>query len=95
MLVNRLESCEWRVEFILASNSLQNPNVPSVQLKLNVIADKTLESSLKQEEKGEAAAGSDEGEGEKVVPFAFGVDADKLRVFLHELKQARALMERF
>ena len=69
--VNRLDSCEWRVDFVLASSSLQDLNVPSVQLNFNV-------------------APSDGG---AIQSHAFAVDADKVRVFLTELKAARNLME--
>lgn len=71
--VDKLGSVEWRVDYILASSSLQDLNAPSVQLKLNV--------------KKSSEGGAD------IEPVAFEMNADKFRVFLHEMKAARALME--
>jgi len=68
--LNRLESVEWRVDFIVASSDLQELNAPSVQLKVNV-------------------ASAEQGKE----THSFGVDQDKLRVLLHELKAARSLMD--
>jgi len=34
--LNRLENCEWRVDFVLSSSNLQELNAPSVQLNFNI-----------------------------------------------------------
>eukprot|EP01125_Pyxidicula_operculata_P021461 TRINITY_DN8275_c0_g1_i1.p1 TRINITY_DN8275_c0_g1~~TRINITY_DN8275_c0_g1_i1.p1 ORF type:complete len:198 (+),score=50.67 TRINITY_DN8275_c0_g1_i1:57-650(+) len=70
--LNRLDSVDWRVDFILASSNLQELNTPSLQLNLNV---------------------RPSSDPENTESHNFGVDQDKLRVLLHELKVARALMD--
>jgi hypothetical protein len=71
--VDKLQSTDWRVDYILSSSSLQELNAPSVQLKLNITKSSTDDKTTE--------------------PISFEMNADKFRVFLHELKAARALME--
>lgn len=73
--MERFESVDWRVDFVLSSSSLQEINQPSVQLNLNVqnLSKKNTPSSIES--------------------HAFGVDADKFRILLHELKAAKEVMK--
>jgi len=41
----RLDKVEWRVDYLLSSNSLQNINMPSVRMKLHINEDQLKESS--------------------------------------------------
>lgn len=71
--MDKLEYVGWRIDYILASSSLQDLNAPSVQLKLDIKKNSDGESTTE--------------------PVSFEMNADKFRVFLNELKAARALME--
>lgn len=75
--LNRITNTEWRIDFILSSSSLKDLNQPQVLLNLHV-----KPVLVKTEKKAKEPKS-----------HAFGIDQDKFRVLLHELKVARALMK--
>jgi len=82
----RLESVDWRVDYLIGSNSFRDLRVPSVQLKLNL--------SLT----GNKSKTADDQESNTIKKkinqeHAFEIDADKFRVLFNELKTARTLMD--
>jgi hypothetical protein len=103
--VNRVKAVQWRVNYILSSNSFQKINTPTVllrvTLKRNVLAKnrKTRKSTndnasiiddvLAKEEARQAQALAQK----YPVVFTFGVNQDKFRVLLQELKVARDIMK--
>ena len=76
--LNRITNLEWRVDFILSSSSLKELNHPQILLNLHI-------------KPTVAKVAKDKKITNKIV--AFGIDQDKFRVLLHELKVARSLMK--
>jgi hypothetical protein len=103
LLVNRIKTIEWRVNFILSSNCYQKINTPTVllrvTLKRNVLAKKRKarrgeEKSIIDDVLQREEAKKEQQLAQKYpVMFTFGVNQDKFRVLLQELKVARDIMK--
>lgn len=99
--LNRIKSVDWRVNYILSSNTYQKINTPTVllrvTLKRNVLAKKRKarrEASIIDDILAKEEAKKDQELAVKYpVVFTFGVNQDKFRVLLQELKVARDIMK--
>jgi len=68
--LSRVKSLEWRIDFVIGTNLIEDVNTPTVEMKLN------LESPNKSNE-----------------ILSFGLNYEKFRVLLGELKRAKNLMD--
>eukprot|EP01097_Dermamoeba_algensis_P001604 TRINITY_DN1600_c0_g1_i2.p1 TRINITY_DN1600_c0_g1~~TRINITY_DN1600_c0_g1_i2.p1 ORF type:complete len:208 (+),score=49.79 TRINITY_DN1600_c0_g1_i2:71-694(+) len=75
----RLESVEWRVDYILSSSTLSQVNHPSIQLNIKT-----------KELPGNRTGGKEDF---LIKDHPVDVSTDKFLILLNELKEARALMD--
>mmetsp|Transcript_4087 Transcript_4087/g.9784 ORF Transcript_4087/g.9784 Transcript_4087/m.9784 type:complete len:132 (+) Transcript_4087:260-655(+) len=85
--LTKMESVEWRVDYLLSSSCAHELNKPSVQLKFNV-RDPPPARCPDHDDTQEAQ--HSQGKERSV---AFEATPDKLRVLIHELQAARQLMD--
>jgi hypothetical protein len=100
--VNRIKSIEWRVNYILSSNSYQRINSPTVLLRFTIIENvekKILSLGNNNENNNENNNNENITDDKKIVRMkaqsvlSLGMNQDKFRVFLQELKMARDIMK--
>ncbi|KAL6043023.1 COMM domain-containing protein 4 [Balamuthia mandrillaris] len=90
--LDRLQSVEWRVDYILSSSSLQTVETPTVQVCLEVenSIQKRRNESLHREDGGDK--NKEDTVGPLLSKHAFEVPVDKFRLLLSELEIARDMM---
>ncbi|KAL8622207.1 hypothetical protein ACOMHN_053009 [Nucella lapillus] len=81
--VSKLDSVQWRVDYILSSSELKDVREPSVQQKLQDVREPSVQ--LKLQVKNPDSKGS--------APLVFTVSGRKFRTLLNELRQAHSVME--
>jgi hypothetical protein len=82
LLLEGIQAVDWRVDYILASNNLNNVNAPTVQLNIVV-----------KEARTGTTAKTQDTENTKSKAHSFEIDAEKFRVLLAELQTARSMMD--
>eukprot|EP01091_Cochliopodium_minus_P005404 TRINITY_DN1533_c0_g1_i1.p1 TRINITY_DN1533_c0_g1~~TRINITY_DN1533_c0_g1_i1.p1 ORF type:complete len:219 (+),score=38.62 TRINITY_DN1533_c0_g1_i1:1-657(+) len=82
----RLKNVEWRVDYILCSNQLRSIEKPEAQIKI-VTTKRLYDTKSQEKEKKKNNVNED-----NLNTYVFTLSHDKVRILLHELKEARDLM---
>jgi len=87
----RLEQCEWRVDFILASSMSVHAKQPTV--RFNMALNVPHETRSVNKTTNELVTDSLTDANRSRILTSFEMTADKFRVFFNELKAAKSLMD--
>jgi len=92
----KIQNVEWRVDYVLSSSAITEINAPSIRMHWTLSNDKFTATANAAASASSPTAATAAPATAAAVPSAtatFDVTADKFRVFLSELKQARKLMD--